>query len=243
MSKLMYSAKRAAGSLFHGDLFGLLILSVLLTIVVLAGFVVGAGFFSSWVAGQFVGSSFSDWIPWLGTMGAFFIALILFPGITPVIVSFFDQRISRLIEGHYYPNAPTPATTPFLPEFLHDLKFVLKAILYNILAIPLYFIPPVNLVIFYLLNGYLLGQEYFLMVARRHMPVADAKKIYRANRWTVISGGAILTLLTTIPVVNLVAPFWGVALMVHLYHQLIGTQERKASDFEAKNTTIIEHQP
>ena len=52
---------------------------------------------------------------------------------------------------------------PFWPELLHDLGFTVKALLLNILVLPLYLVPVLNLVLFYWLNGRLLGREYFVM--------------------------------------------------------------------------------
>jgi len=100
----------------------------------------------------------------------------------------------------------------------------LVAIMLNVLVIPLYFVPVINLFVFYVLNGSLLGKEFFIMVARRHLPLEDAKKLRARHSRTIFLAGAALAFFATLPIVNLVAPFWGIAVMTHLYHALAKTQ-------------------
>lgn len=218
MGALISSAFRAAGSLFTPGMPGVFLWSLLATLAALAGFVAGASLFFGWLGGALQNYAFSDSIPWLGGIGSAVLAWMLFPGITPLVISFFDARITRLIEAHAYPGTPPPQPAAFLPELLHDLRFALTALGLNILVLPLYLLPGLNLFLFYWLNGYLLGREYFVMAARRHMPVAEANALRRRHAGVVTAGGALLTFLATVPVLNLLAPFWGVALMVHLYH-------------------------
>jgi uncharacterized protein involved in cysteine biosynthesis len=215
------------GSLFTPGMLGVFVWSILLTIAALTGFVLATSALFAWLAVYLQHYAFAAYLPWLGSIGSAAIAWLLFPGITPIIISFFDLRITRLIEQHEYPAAPQPMGAPFLPEFLHDVRFALFAIFLNILVLPLYLLPGLNLVLFYLLNGYLLGREYFVMVARRHMPVIEAEALRRRHGRVVLSAGVLLTLMATIPFVNLVAPFWGVAVMVHLYHKVQGTPDSR----------------
>src|SRR3546814_14901069 len=73
----------------------------------------------------------------------------------------------------------------------------------NLLVLPLYlvliWIPPLNLLLFYLLNGYLLGREYFEMVAVWRLDLAGAKRLRRDFRGRVVLGGAVIAFLLTIP--------------------------------------------
>ena len=215
MGELIAAAFRAVGSLLTPGMMGVFVLSIVVTLLTLFGFVVAASCFFSWVAMHY---ALAGYIPWLGGLGSALAAWMLFPGIMPIIISFFDMRITRVIEQHDYPASLQVTETLFWKEFWHDVRFSLKAVLLNILVLPLYLVPGVNLILFYWLNGYLLGREYFVMAARRHMPVAQAEALRRKHSGAVLGGGILLTLVATIPVVNLFAPFWGVAVMVHLYH-------------------------
>lgn len=212
---------KALRSLLVPGMMGVLILSIAITLAALALMIVAISAAGAWAVGLLSeGSLLAPLLPWLSGFGATFIAWLLFPGITPLVISFFDQRICGMIEARDYPGAKPRPPAPFWPELLHDLGFTLKAVLLNILVLPLYLVPVLNLVLFYWLNGRLLGREYFVMVARRHMGTQEAEALHRQHSTSLTLAGAILTLLTTLPVVNLVAPLWGIAVMVHCFHAL-----------------------
>jgi uncharacterized protein involved in cysteine biosynthesis len=217
MEPLASSAFRAIQSLFAPGMVFILLKSILITLVALSAFFIGSStlFFSLFGA--------DSWLSWLGSIGSGIMAWFLFPAIMPVIVNFFDTRIVRLIEEQEYPGAAKAVEPPFMKEFLHDAKFTAKALLLNLLALPFYLIPIVNLLLFYGLNGYLLGKEFFIMVARQHMPIESAVELHRRHSQLAGLGGTALAIMATIPIVNLFAPIWGIALMVHVYHSVQST--------------------
>ncbi len=171
------------------------------------------------LTGMISDPSIAAWFPVLSGFGAMLFAYFLFPGIMPVFVNFFDSTIATLIEKQDYPYA-RPINPPFWPEFWHDVRFSITAIGLNILVLPLYLIPVIGQVAFYALNGHLLGREFFVMVARRYQPLPQAKAFRLQHRRIIFIGGIMLTVLATIPLLNLLAPFWGIAVMTHLYHSL-----------------------
>lgn len=219
MESLIPSALRAVRSLFTPGMFVVFLLSVALTVAALAGFVMCSSAFFIWL-GEHLHNGLAGYVPWLGSIGSALLAWFLFPGIMPVIVSFFDDRIARIIEREEYPAVASAHEPAFWPEFWHDVRFSLAAILLNILVLPLYLLPVFNLFLFYLLNGYLLGREFFVMAARRHMPAQQAEILRKRYSRPVMLAGIALALLATVPVLNLFAPFWGIAVMVHLFHKL-----------------------
>src|SRR5262245_43028913 len=140
MEAFFVAAARAIKSLFTPGMFSLFILTVALTIAALFGFFIIASGFFVWLAGSMEGSSMAPFLPWLGSIGSALIAWMLFPGIMPIIASFFDDRIARTIEQHDY--ATTPAREPdFWLELFHDMRFAATAILFNLLVLPFYLIP------------------------------------------------------------------------------------------------------
>jgi CysZ protein len=223
MDAFFSAAFRALRSLFIPGMMGVFIFSIIATIIALFIFFIGASAFFGWLSHALQDHAFASVLPWLGSIGAALLAWFLFPTITPVIVSFFDIRITRLIERNDYPSIPQPGDKPVWPELLHDIRFVLVAVGLNILVLPLYLLPGLNIVLFYLLNGYLLGREYFVTAARRHIPVEQAEAMRLRHGRVIMLAGIALAVMTTIPVINLFSPFWGVAMMVHLYHRLNGT--------------------
>jgi CysZ protein len=90
----------------------------------------------------------------------------------------------------------------------------------NIVALLLLLIPGINVIAFYLGNGYLLGREYFELAAMRHLPLEDAKRLRKANVGYVWMCGLIIAGLASVPILNLITPIFATAFMVHIYKQL-----------------------
>jgi len=214
MEQLSISSVKAVSSLFIPGMLMILLKSLIVTILSLTLFFFGASSFFFWLFGA------GSWLSWLGAFGSGVFAWFLFPAITPIIVNFFDTRIVGIIENHDYPNARKVQQPPFVNEFMHDVKFTAKALLLNMVALPFYLIPVFNLLLFYGLNGYLLGREFFVMVARQHMPIENAITLHKNHGRIVSLAGTSLAIAATIPIINLFAPIWGIALMTHLFHRL-----------------------
>ena len=96
----------------------------------------------------------------LSTVGGMVIGWFLFPLLYPILISFFDDKMAEVIEENNYPGLPK-ANPPYWPTILGDILFSLKAIGLNILFLPLYFIPVIGLIVYYLLNGSMLGIQFF----------------------------------------------------------------------------------
>jgi CysZ protein len=90
----------------------------------------------------------------------------------------------------------------------------------NIVALFLLLVPGINLIAFYLGNGYLLGREYFELAAMRHLPLAEARQLRKANRITVLLCGLIIAGIASIPILNLITPLFATAFMVRIYKGL-----------------------
>ena len=70
---------------------------------------------------------------------------------------------------------------------------------------------------FYTLNGYLLGREYFELVAQRRLTAVEATALRRTRRARVFLAGAVIAFLFTVPLVNLITPIIATAFMLHIY--------------------------
>ena len=79
------------------------------------------------------------------------------------------------------------------------------------------FIPPVNIFVFYALNGYLMGREYFELVAQRRMDPIRVQYLRKSFSGRVFLAGVVIAVITTIPIINLVAPVIGAAAMAYLF--------------------------
>ena len=95
-------------------------------------------------------------------------------------------------------------------------RFTTITVLLNLIALPLYFIPVLNVFVFGALNGYLLGREYFELTIHRRIKPSQTKEFYKKLRRKIILTGGITSFLMTIPLINMVAPIIATAAMVHL---------------------------
>lgn len=216
MTKAFASLIRAFQSLPNGKLLRILVLSMLLNAGVLFVLVAGISIALSQI-------TLFDALDWLADIGGTFlaatIAYFIYPVLLPLIITFFDTIIAEAVEEKEYEDVPK-AEPPFWPTIKQDIKFTLRALLYNVIALPLYLVPGLNLILYYLLNGYLLGNEFFNIIAGRHADQEEARRLRYENGWTIIFVGMMITFGSTIPFVNLVAPLIGVVMMVHYFHSL-----------------------
>ena len=175
-------------------------------------------FSTGWVFGFF------DWIveklsDIFGSILVMIATWFLFPAVVTLIVSFFLEQAALAVESKHYPDLPATRGQGLSEILKITLKFTGLSILLNILALPIYlvffFLGPLNLFVFYALNGYLLGREYFELIAHRRMEPLQALHLRRAFQGQMFLAGVIITFLMTIPVVNLLAPVIATAAMVH----------------------------
>lgn len=162
------------------------------------------------------------WMHLLASAGGMILAHLFFPLLYPVLVSFFDDKVADVIEHEDYPQLP-PAVGPFWPTVMGDVAFSLKAILLNIVCLPFYFIP----FFYYGLNGYLLGMQFFRIVAGRRATTVEAAALIKRAHYPIMAIGIAISFFSTIPVFNLVAPLVGIAAMLHLFHSLRGTRPQE----------------
>lgn len=179
-----------------------------------------------WLSSWLIGSILLDYIEWdwLITLmqGAAALGLVwgIFPLLIPLFISFFVNQLSAIIESREYPESPQGSDMPFWPEFAMDLRFSFYAIGLNLLILPFYLIPGINLIIYYALNAHLLGKQYMMMVSRRHIADQPLQDLLEAEKTKRYIYGLIIVFFSTIPVLNLIAPIFATALMVHAYQQL-----------------------
>jgi uncharacterized protein involved in cysteine biosynthesis len=166
-------------------------------------------------------------LPWLdavihvfGSLAALFVAWTLFPAMTALVLGLFLDGLVASIERAHYPELP-PARRIGIGEAIGSgLRLALLALVLNLLVLPLYLFPGINLILYYGLNGYLVGREYFTLVALRRMDALGVRTMWRRRRGPLIFAGAIIVLLLSLPFVNLVAPLIGAAFMLHLFERL-----------------------
>ncbi|OUS14449.1 hypothetical protein A9Q97_03855 [Rhodospirillales bacterium 47_12_T64] len=147
------------------------------------------------------------------------LSLILFPSVMLIIIPLFLEDIARAVEAKHYPELEPGREPPLAETIVGSISFVGVTLLVNLIALPFYFIPVVGYFLIYIVNGYLLGREYFEMVAQRRFALADAKKFRKQNRGRVMIAGFLLAFLLTVPILNIVMPIWATAFMLHRFER------------------------
>ncbi|MEL6965812.1 MAG: sulfate transporter family protein [Pseudomonadota bacterium] len=166
-------------------------------------------------------------VPWLSTaltwlLGAGLIlgmGLLVAP-VSSVFAGVFLDDIAEAVEGKHYPGDPPGRPLPVQTALIMTLKFLGLVLLANLAALLLVLFFGFGLIVFFLLNGYLLGREYFQFAALRHRSEADMQALRSRHSGTIFFGGIMIALLLAIPVVNLLTPLFAGALMVHIHKGL-----------------------
>ncbi len=219
-SHLTTCALRALKSLLTPGIPKFCLLSALLSFVVLVALLGG----SSWLLHDIITAHMPpdlQWLlGWIEGIGAVLLAGALFPLLLPLVIGLFTDQIAEAIEKQEYPHLPLPQPAPFLENIRYEMGFAIKAMLLNIFCLPVYLVPGINAVWFYLLNGYLVGKQLLMMVGARYASRANVAQMLLKNRLSVLIGGILVILCATVPFLNLVAPIWSVAFMVHLFQTL-----------------------
>jgi CysZ protein len=159
----------------------------------------------------------------LGGIAALFLAYLMFPAIVVAVSSLLLDDVVAAVERRHYPRLPPARSLGLARSIWLSLRFLGVVVGLNLLALPVYvFIPALNLVVFYLLNGYLLGREYFELVAFRRMPPEEAAVLRRRHGLRLFWAGLAIAFLSTIPVVNLLVPVLASAFMAHVFYFELG---------------------
>ena len=207
----------AVAQLFDPDVRGALWRAFFIAIAATAALWTGAGFALGWIA--------LSGIPWLdslaqmlGFAGVFVMTWILFPGLVSAGIAFFLEDVAHAVERRHYPGLPAARTQSPGEMALAAARFLALVVLVNLALVPFLLVPPVFPFVFYPANGYLLGREYFELVAARRAIPEIARALRRKNRWALWSAGTLGAMLLTVPILNWVAPVIATAAMVHLFH-------------------------
>ena len=164
----------------------------------------------------------------LGGLAVFGLAYLFFPAVVVAISGLLLERVADAVERRYYPGLPPAHGQSLWTEIFGALRFLVVVVALNLLVLPAYLIPGVNLMIFYVLNGYLLSREYFELVALRRMTPQSARIMRKAHTAKLFAAGVIVAFFSTIPLVNLLVPVVATAFMVHIFQGLTGNLQRTA---------------
>lgn len=156
----------------------------------------------------------------LAGAGLFVALAYVLPAISALVAGYFLDEAAEIVERSGFPGDPPGRALPIGQALLYGLRFAGLSLLVNLVALMLFFVPVVNVVAFFAANAYLLGREYFELAALRFRPAPEASRMRVEHRPTVLLAGAMMAGLVLVPVLNLLTPLFGIALMVHVHKRL-----------------------
>lgn len=149
------------------------------------------------------------------------LSAILMVPVASAMTSLFLEEVAEAVESRHYPHL-APAKPIPLATSLKDAAQAFGTVLFaNAVALIAYVaLAPLAPVIFVLLNGYLLGREYFQVAALRREGPSGALALRRRHGLRIWASGCVLAIPLAIPLLNLLVPTLGAAAFTHLYHRL-----------------------
>jgi len=162
-----------------------------------------------------------DFLSW-GSLGlVILMSVFLMVPVASAITSLFLDEVAQAVEDKHYAHMRPVPPVGFWDGVRDTVNFLGVLVAANIFAFILYAIFPfAAFFIFYALNGYLLGREYFQLAAMRRIGREAAKELRRRHSGTVWFAGCLMAVPLSFPLLNLFIPILGAATFTHLYHAL-----------------------
>lgn len=149
------------------------------------------------------------------------LSVFLMMPVASAFTGLFLDDVVDAVEACHYPALPPATRQPLMDMLIDSANFFSLLIGVNVLALLLYpfaglFAP----VVFWAVNGALLGREYFTLVAARRLGRPAAKALRRAHGMTIWAAGTLMAAPLSVPLLNLLIPVLGAATFTHIFHAL-----------------------
>lgn len=205
-----------------------LLIGVGLTLALLVGacWITFAGI--GWMVGDDASLPLIGEVSWLndlaavgGLLAMMVASVFLMVPVASAITSMYLDQVADAVEDKHYPGLPPVEGVGFAEGLQDTLSFLGVIIAANLVALIFYiFLAPFAPFIFWGLNGYLLGREYFTLAAMRRLGREGANQLRKRHMLTIWAGGVLMAVPLTVPVLNLVVPILGAATFTHIFHGL-----------------------
>ncbi len=207
-----------------------LVRAVLLTLAIFGPFVFGFSAFVQWIVPENVTLPFIGQVTFLDNLASglglvvlLFLSSFVMVPVASVFIGFFLDEVADAVEARHYPHLGAPRRIPLWESVVDSLRFVLVVIVVNLLALVIYLASSLLApVIFWLVNGWLLGREYFQLVAMRRLDRRQADAMRRRHVVGIWIAGILMAIPLSVPLLGLFVPILGVATFTHQFHRLAG---------------------
>ncbi|TGQ40599.1 MULTISPECIES: sulfate transporter family protein [unclassified Mesorhizobium] len=229
---ILDAARAAASRLFSPEFRSVFLKTLGLTLLALAALWFAIRSLFEWLALPSIDALLPGlpfWAGWLGAIVASVglalgLALFVAP-VTAIVAGLFLDDVAEAVERTDFPGDPPGRAVPALRSLVLATRFFGVVILGNIVALLLLLVPGINIAAFFIVNGYLLGREFFEFAAMRFRPEAEAKALRKDHSVTVFLAGLVIAAFLAVPLLNLLTPLFAAAMMVHL-HKAISERKR-----------------
>jgi CysZ protein len=219
---------KALGQMWDPAFRRILLRSILITLALLGPFVFGFSAFLQWIVPESVNIPFYGPVTFLDNLasGLGFVALLFLTSflMIPVAVMFIGfslDSVAAAVEAKYYPHLPAVPRQPLMDAVIDSIRFLGVLAIVNLLALIVYFASTLLApVIFWAVNGLMLGREYFQLVAMRRLSRKDADALRRRYFLPIWFAGTLMAIPLTVPLLSLFIPILGVATFTHQFHRL-----------------------
>ena len=219
---------KALGQLGDSRFLRVMALGIALSLALLFGIYAGL----LWAIQLFVPGSIA--VPFLGEIGGIttflgwsslvlmlVLSIFLMMPVASAFAAFFLDEVTDAVEARHYPDLPRAPGIGLIDGLVDTVGFLGLLLVVNLLCLALWaFTGPVMPLITWAANGYLLGREYFTMVAARRLGRAGAQALRQRHAGQVWLAGVLMAAPLALPLVNLVVPVLGVATFTHMVHRL-----------------------
>ncbi|MDK3072307.1 EI24 domain-containing protein [Sedimentitalea sp. JM2-8] len=222
------SVSLALGQLGDPRFRRVLLLGIALTLGMLIAATAAVMMLIGWVVGDDVTlpligpvTWLNDLLSWTSVGVMLVLSVFLMVPVASAITSLFLDEVAQAVEDRHYPGLPPVPGVPFADAVRDTVSFLGVLIVANILALILYVMfAPLAPFIFWALNGFLLGREYFTLAAIRRVGRTEAKRLRSRNSGTIWLAGTVMAIPLSVPLVNLFVPVLGAATFTHIFHRL-----------------------
>lgn len=164
-------------------------------------------------------------LEWLAPFLFLLLLIALGAPVAALAGTFFLDEIAQAVEAQSYPADLRGTNVPLFRGLWVGLRLTFWILILSLLLLPFHiFLPVIGTMAALIVDGWLLGREYFELAALRHMPVQKADSLRRIRRAQIFGAGLLIALVAAIPVVNLISPLFASAFMAHefLRYQQLG---------------------
>lgn len=165
--------------------------------------------------------------PWLQTMVSVIAGLGLAVGsvflvapISALVAGFFVDDLAAKVERDIDPGASPGTPLRVWDALLLSVRFAAVSVAVTVLALVLLLLPGINAIAFVAANTYLLGRQYFEFAALRFRSRAETDLLRRQHWPSVMLAGLCIALFVSVPILNLLTPLFGTALMVRVHKRM-----------------------